>query len=65
MLGQVLFGALYLIPPAIRGLLERYPLDFLYGSIAADISFAKKYVPEGRHCHNWSIGEEILDAADT
>ena len=64
-LGQVLLGALYLIPPAIRVLLERYPLDFLYGSIAADISFAKKYVPEGRHCHNWSIGEEILDAADT
>ncbi|MCH7533556.1 MAG: zinc dependent phospholipase C family protein [Gemmatimonadetes bacterium] len=64
-LGQVVLGALYLIPPAIRGLLERYPLDFLYGSIAADISFAKKYVPEGRHCHNWSIGEEILDAADT
>ncbi len=64
-LGQVVLGALYLIPPAIRGLLERYPLDFLYGSIAADISFAKKYVPEGRHCHNWSIGEEIIDAADT
>jgi hypothetical protein len=61
----VVLGALYLIPPAIRGLLERFPLDFLYGSIAADISFAKKYVPEGRHCHNWSIGEEILEAADT
>lgn len=61
----MVLGALYLIPPAIRGLLERFPLDFLYGSIAADISFAKKYVPEGRHCHNWSIGEEILEAADT
>jgi len=64
-LGQVVLGALYLVPPAIRALLERYPLDFLYGSIAADISFAKKYVPEGRHCHNWAIGEEILEAADT
>ena len=61
----MLLGALYLIPPTIRGLLERYPLDFLYGSVAADVSFAKKYVPEGRHCHNWSIGEEILEAADT
>jgi len=58
-------GALYLLPPAIRALLERHPLDFLYGSVAADISFAKKYVPEGRHCHNWSVGEEVLNSADS
>ncbi len=64
-LGQAVLGALYLVPPAIRALLELYPLDFLYGSVAADISFAKKYVPEGRHCHNWSVGEEILSSADS
>jgi len=64
-LGQAVLGALYLLPPAIRALLESHPLDFLYGSVAADISFAKKYVPEGRHCHNWSIGEEILNNADS
>ncbi|MDH5758631.1 MAG: zinc dependent phospholipase C family protein [Gemmatimonadota bacterium] len=62
-LGETVLGALYLLPPAIRALLERFPLHFLYGSIAADISFAKKYVPEGRHCHEWEVGEEILDAA--
>lgn len=64
-LGEVVLGALYLVPPAIRALLERYPLHFLYGSVAADISFAKKYVPEGRHCHSWEMGEEILDAAES
>jgi hypothetical protein len=64
-LGEAVLGALYLVPPAIRALLERFPLHFLYGSVAADISFAKKYVPEGRHCHRWDIGEEILDAADS
>jgi len=64
-LGEAVLSALYLLPPAVQALLERYPLHFLYGSIAADISFAKKYVPEGRHCHNWHVGEEILDAADT
>ena len=64
-LGEALLGALYLVPPAVRAILERYPLHFLYGSVAADISFAKKYVPEGRHCHNWSIGEEILSSADS
>ena len=62
-LGEWLLSALYLLPPAVRAIIERYPLHFLYGSVAADISFAKKYVPEGRHCHNWHVGEEILDAA--
>ena len=61
-LGEALLGALYLVPPAIRAVLARHPRHFLYGSIAADISFAKKYVPEGRHCHNWAVGEEILSA---
>ncbi len=64
-LGEALLGALYLLPPAVQALLARHPLHFLYGSVAADISLAKKYVPEGRHCHNWHVGEEILDAADS
>ena len=64
-LGEATLGALYLLPPAIRAVLERYPLHFLYGSVAADISLAKKYVPEGRHCHNWDIGEEILHSAES
>jgi hypothetical protein len=62
-LGETVLSALYLLPPAVRALLEAYPLHYLYGSVAADISFGKKYVPEGRHCHNWHVGEEILDAA--
>lgn len=62
-LGEALLGALYLVPPGIQAVLERYPLHFLYGSIAADISLAKKYVPEGRHCHDWAVGEEILSSA--
>lgn len=64
-LGEALLGALYLLPPGVRVLLERFPLHFLYGSVAADISFAKKYVPEGRHCHSWHVGEEILASADS
>jgi hypothetical protein len=31
--------------------------------VAADISFAKKYVPAGRHSHYWHVGEEILAGA--
>ena len=62
-LGELVLGALHLLPPVVRAILERHPIPFLYGSVAADISFAKKYAPEGRHCHNWHVGEEILDAA--
>ena len=64
-LGESVLASLYLIPPAIRVIIEPHPLHFLYGSIAADISFAKKYVPEGRHCHHWHVGEEILATADS
>jgi hypothetical protein len=63
-LGEGLLGSLYLLPPTLRVLLERFPIHFLYGSIAADISFAKKYAPVGRHCHHWEVGEEILASAD-
>lgn len=62
-LGEVLLDSLYLLPPALRLLLETHPIQFLYGSVAADISFAKKYVPEGRHSHHWRVGEEILRSA--
>ena len=64
-LGEGVLASLYLLPPAVRTILESHPLHFLYGSIAADISFAKKYVPEGRHCHHWHVGEEILSAANS
>jgi hypothetical protein len=62
-LGSALLDALYLLPPALAELLRAHPQSFLYGSMAADISFAKKYVPAGRHCHFWHVGEEILDTA--
>ena len=64
-LGEGVLASLYLLPPAVRAIIESHPLHFLYGSIAADISFAKKYAPEGRHCHHWHVGEEILATADS
>jgi hypothetical protein len=62
-LSEQLLGSLSLLPSALADMLRAYPLSFLYGSVAADISFAKKYVPAGRHCHYWHVGEEILDRA--
>ncbi len=63
LLGEQLLSSLYLLPAAVADVLRAYPLSFLYGSVAADISFAKKYVPAGRHSHYWHVGEEILSAA--
>ena len=62
-LGQSVLANLALLPGAVAELLAAYPIDFLYGSIAADTSFAKKYVPVGRHSHAWHVGQEIADLA--
>lgn len=64
-LGSAVLNSLFLLPPALRAVLAAHPADFLYGSVAADISLAKKYVPEGRHCHHWHVGEEIYESAET
>ena len=55
--------SLVLLPPAVAELLKAFPYDFLYGSIAADTSIAKKYAPAGRHCHSWTVGLEIYERA--
>ena len=63
-LGQAVLGALGQLPAAVADILRVYPYEFLYGSIAADTSIAKKYAPVGRHCHSWNVGFEILDRAN-
>ncbi len=62
-LGEAVLRSWQLLPGAIADLLRAFPYDFLYGSIAADTSIAKKYAPVGRHCHSWEVGFDIHDAA--
>jgi len=62
-LGEAVMRSLAALPAAIASLLREFPYDFLYGSIAADTSIAKKYAPVGRHCHSWNVGMEIFDSA--
>lgn len=62
-LGEALLRSAFLLPSALGELLRAFPYDFLYGSIAADTSIAKKYAAAGRHCHSWAVGFEILDRA--
>lgn len=62
-LGQSVLANLQFLPGYLAELLQAHPLDFLYGSIAADTSFAKKYAPVGRHSHAWHVGQEIVELA--
>jgi hypothetical protein len=64
-LGEAIMRSLPLLPAAVAELLAAFPYDFLYGSIAADTSIAKKYAAAGRHCHSWNVGFEIHDNADS
>lgn len=63
-LGDAVLSNLTLLPGHIADLLRSFPADFLYGSIAADTSIAKKYAEVGRHCHAWHVGLEIHDEAE-
>lgn len=64
LIGEALLrSADVLLPASLASLLKAFPYDFLYGSIAADTSFAKRYARIGRHCHAWHVGDEILSRA--
>jgi hypothetical protein len=63
LLGEAVLRSSFLLPARIAELLLAFPYDFLYGSIAADTSIAKKYARFGRHCHHWYVGLEILARA--
>ena len=63
LLGEAVLRSAALLPAALAALLRAHPWDFLYGSIAADTSMAKKYARFGRHCHSWTVGFEILHRA--
>jgi hypothetical protein len=62
-LGLDIVRDLSFLAPALALLLRRFTSDFLYGTIAADITVAKNRVPYYRHCHNWRVGFQVLNRA--
>lgn len=52
-----------LYAPAIRDILNTFPKDFLYGTLAADITVGKSYVDYIYNCHNWRVGFLLLNEA--
>ncbi|MRR56934.1 MAG: hypothetical protein EG824_01785 [Deltaproteobacteria bacterium] len=64
-LGTTVLNNLQAIKPALATLIGEFPLDFLYGCIAADITIGKKFTHYLQHCHRWDIGLKVLRNAST
>lgn len=61
--GEGILNNLGLILPFIQAVIEKHPLDFLYGCMSADIFIGKGSRRRDDHCHNWSIGLNMLSMA--
>ena len=64
-LGTALLGSLNSLPASVAALIGAFPNDFLYGSIAADITLGKKYTHYLLHCHRWHVGKRLLEEASS
>ncbi len=53
-----------LLPAAVASVLARHGIAYLYGNIAADIVFAKRWSRIKQFCHHWSTAFELFDAAE-
>jgi len=54
---------LTILPAAIAALLARNGIAYIYGNIAADIVFAKRWSRVKQFCHHWSTGFGLLESA--
>lgn len=50
---------------SIASILTSNPLDFLYGSVFADMNIGKKMLFFAKLAHNWRVGFKLLDQAET
>src|SRR5574342_1025222 len=51
------------VQPGLRGLLQDFGNEFLYGSLAADIVVGKNMARYLYHCHNWRVGFNVFKHA--
>lgn len=62
-LGSQVLADLKMASGDLAALLTAHPKDFLYGCLAPDITFGKKYTHTLLHCHRWGIGRTLLKEA--
>ena len=53
------------ILPAIAAIIQSFPREFIYGSLAADFFVGKGTKPREGHSHNWQTGFRLLRKAKT
>lgn len=63
-LSETALSQLSLLPGAIAAILGRNAFSYLYGSIAADVVFAKRWSRVKQFCHHWSTGFRLLETAE-
>ena len=63
--GRDILNNLNILPFFLQKLLSRFPYDYLYGNISADIVVGKNLTEALKHCHNWRIGLKVLKKAET
>ena len=62
-LASTILDRLALLPAGIAAILGRHAIAYLYGNIAADMVFAKKWSRVKQSCHHWSTAFQLLDRA--
>ena len=62
-LGMNVLSHLEALEPSVAAIIGSNPFDFLYGTIAADITLGKKFTHYLQHCHRWRIGYKVLEKA--
>lgn len=53
-----------MLPAAVAAVLARHGIAYLYGNIAADIVFAKRWSRVKQFCHHWSTGFGLFGKAE-
>lgn len=62
-LARTVIENLGLLPVGVAALIARHISSYIYGSIAADIVFAKRLSRVKQFCHHWSTGFRVLESA--
>ncbi|MBU0717304.1 MAG: zinc dependent phospholipase C family protein [Planctomycetes bacterium] len=55
---------LAILPAALAALLRHHRVDYLFGNVAADVVFAKRWSRIKQFCHHWSTAFCLLDDAE-
>jgi hypothetical protein len=64
--GSGVLKELTILAASLQQLLARYPMEYLYGCVGADITLGKKYTRAMQaHCHSWRVGWQVLSSAES